>query len=166
MHGSDEHLDNAHLMRIAGRFSRRVRGFANAQGLPVIDCRRGERKHDLAEEYLARHTVKRGLFLILVGRAEAPLWDVRRAGSGSIFLKQNKAYVNHYSFHIMDPEWGHIMIKTGGHPPLRRADHPERTRVRSVPGQETQTRVQQGGQLFHVYDRQHTRGEARRYVGR
>ena len=118
MNGSDEQLDNAHLMRMAGRFSRRVRGFARAHQIPVIDCRRGERKHDLAEDYLATHTVKRGLFLILVGRAEVPLWDVRRAGSGSIFLKQKKAYVNHYSFHIMDPEWGHITIKMGGHPPF------------------------------------------------
>jgi len=118
MNGCDEQLDNAHLMRMAGRFSRRVRGFAKAHGLPVIDCRRGERKHDLAEDYLATHTVKRGLFLILVGRAEVPLWNVRRTGSGSIFLKQKKAYVNHYSFHIMDPEWGHITIKIGGHPPF------------------------------------------------
>ena len=43
MDGSDEHLDNAHLMRMAGRFSRRVRGFAKAHNIPVIDCRRGER---------------------------------------------------------------------------------------------------------------------------
>ncbi len=118
MNGSDEQLDNAHLMRMAGRFSRRVRGFAKAHRVPVIDCRRGERKHDLAEDYLATHAVKRGLFLIIVGRAEVPLWDVRRARSGSILLKQKKAYVNHYSFHIMDPEWGHITIKMGGHPPF------------------------------------------------
>ena len=118
MNGSDEQLDNAHLMRMAGRFSRRVRGFAKAHQIPVIDCRRGQRKHDLAEDYLATHTVNRGLFLILVGRAEVPLWDVRRAGSGGIFLRQKKAYVNHYSFHIMDPEWGHITIKMGGHPPF------------------------------------------------
>ena len=88
MNGSDEQLDNAHLMRMAGRFSRRVRGFAKAHRVPVIDCRRGERKHDLAEDYLATHAVKRGLFLILVGRAEVPLWDVRRARSGSILLKR------------------------------------------------------------------------------
>ena len=29
--GSDEALDNAHLMRMAGRFSRRLRGYAKAQ---------------------------------------------------------------------------------------------------------------------------------------
>jgi len=38
---SEEQLDNAHLMRMAGRFSRRVRGFAKAHGIPVIDCGRG-----------------------------------------------------------------------------------------------------------------------------
>jgi non-specific serine/threonine protein kinase len=37
--GSEEQLDTAHLMRLVGRFSRRVRGFAKAHGIPVIDCR-------------------------------------------------------------------------------------------------------------------------------
>ena len=27
-------------------------------------------------------------------------------------------YVNHYSFHILDPQWGHITIKISGHPPF------------------------------------------------
>ena len=39
--GSDETLDNAHLMRMAGRFSRRVRGWAQAHQIPVIDCSAG-----------------------------------------------------------------------------------------------------------------------------
>jgi len=118
MHGSDEQLDNAHLMRMAGRFSRRVRGFAKAHRIPVIDCRRGERKHDVAEEYLATHTVKRGLFLVLVARAIAPVWDVRRSRTGSLLLTKKTAFVNHYSFHIWDSEWGHLTIKMAGHPPF------------------------------------------------
>ena len=44
-------------MRMAGRFARRVRASAAANGIPVIDCKRGERKHQIAEEYLATHTV-------------------------------------------------------------------------------------------------------------
>ena len=63
-------------MRMAGRFSRRVRGYAKAHDIPVIDCPAGQRKHDLAKEYLARTTVTQGLFLVLVGRAQAPVWDV------------------------------------------------------------------------------------------
>jgi len=39
----------------------------------VIDCSAGQRKHDLAEEYLAKTRVTQGLFLVLVGRAQAPV---------------------------------------------------------------------------------------------
>jgi hypothetical protein len=118
MNGSDEHLDNTHLMRLAGRFSRRIRGFAKAHHITVIDCRRGERKHDLAQDYLANHSVKRGLFLILVGRATAPVWDVHRSSGGGIYLTKKLPFINHYSFHILDPMWGHITIKMAGHPPF------------------------------------------------
>src|ERR1700730_16620745 len=99
--GSDETLDNAHLMRLAGRFSRRVRGYAKAHGIPVIDCAAGQRKHDVAEEYLAKTTVTQGLFLVLVGRAQAPVWDV--GAKHHIERKKPMPYVNHYSFHILDP---------------------------------------------------------------
>ena len=37
--GSDEELDDAHLMRMAGHFGRRLRGWAKAHRVPVIDCR-------------------------------------------------------------------------------------------------------------------------------
>jgi len=63
-------------MRMAGRFSRRVRGYAKAHDIPVIDCSVGQRKHDLAEEYLAKTRITEGLFLVLVGRAQAPVWDI------------------------------------------------------------------------------------------
>ena len=26
--------------------------------------------------------------------------------------------MNHYSFHILDPDWGHVTIKMSGHPPF------------------------------------------------
>ncbi len=114
--GSDETLENAHLMRMAGRFSRRIRGYAKAHNIPVIDCLAGDRKHDIAEEYLAKTKVTQGLFLVLVGRAQAPVWDV--SPNHHIERKKPMPYVNHYSFHILDPEWGHITIKISGHPPF------------------------------------------------
>src|SRR3984957_1109856 len=114
--GSDATLDNTHLMRMAGRFSRRLRGYAKAKGIPVVDCAVGERKHDLAEEYLVKTKVTQGLFLILVGRAQAPVWDV--SGHHHLERKRPQPYVNHYSFHILDADWGHITIKISGHPPF------------------------------------------------
>jgi hypothetical protein len=55
--GSEETLDNTHLMRLAGRFSRRIHGYAKASGIPVVHCPAGERKHELAEEYLAKTNI-------------------------------------------------------------------------------------------------------------
>jgi len=112
--GSDDTLDNAHLMRLAGRFSRRVRGYAKAHDIPVIDCLAGERKHDVADDYLAKTTVTEGLFLVLVGRAQAPVWHVE----ANYHLERKTPYVNHYSFHILDRDWGHVTIKISGHPPF------------------------------------------------
>jgi hypothetical protein len=120
LYGTDEQLDDAHLMRLAGRFSRRVHGFAKAHQLPIEECQRGERKHELAEQYLATHPGTQGLFLILVSRAVAPVWEVKRSASSGALqpLVAKKAFVNHYSFHILDPDWGHLTIKMSGHPPF------------------------------------------------
>ena len=73
--GSDETLENAYLMRLAGRFSRRIRGYAKAHGIPVIDCSVGQRKHDLAEEYLAKTTVTQGF-------VSGPGWSSPGTGVG------------------------------------------------------------------------------------
>ncbi len=117
---SDDELDNAHLMRMAGRFSRRVRAWAAANGVPVIDCKSSERKHLIANEYLNAHPeLRRGVFMILVARASATTWDVQRSKKGVIHsLAKKKTFVNHYSFHILDPDWGHVTIKMSGHPPF------------------------------------------------
>jgi len=114
--GSDASLDNAHLMRMAGRFSRRVRGYAKAHGIPVLACSVDDRKHDIAEQYLATTRITEGLFLVLVGRAQAPVWDV--SGKHHLERKRPMPYVNHYSFHILDRDWGHLTIKISGHPPF------------------------------------------------
>src|SRR6476619_7240622 len=164
LHGDDEQLDNAHLIRMAGRFARRVRASAAAHGIPVIDCKRGERKHQIAEEYLATHPVNRGVFLIFVARAVAPVWEVTRSTGGVLCnLVKKRAFVNHYSFHILDPEWGHMTIKMSGHPPFG-AGHPQRARVRRRRGPGRQPRLCQGGQLLHPHRRPRRPGSDRRHL--
>jgi hypothetical protein len=116
----DGSLDNAHLMRLAGRFARRVRKWAEVNKVPVIDCKAGERKHLIAEEHLRGHPgLGPGVFMILVARAPATTWDVQHSQGGVIRnLAKKTTYVNHYSFHIIDPIWGHVTIKMAGHPPF------------------------------------------------
>lgn len=36
--GSDETLDQDHLLRLAGRFGRRLHAYASATGIPLIHC--------------------------------------------------------------------------------------------------------------------------------
>lgn len=119
LHGSDENLDNEHLMRMAGRFSRRIRAYGQKHGIPVIDCKQGTRKHQIAEEHLPQAPEHKGLFLVLVARASAPAWHVQKTHDGRIQnLARKYPYVNHYYFHIMDPDWGHVTVRMSGHPPF------------------------------------------------
>jgi len=121
LHGTEDNLDNTHLMRMAGRFSRRVRGWAKKHNVPVVYCAAGERKHKTAEELRPTDPSFRGIFAVLVGKAPAPVWEVLRFESGGFHIRHKKAlqYVNHYSFHIIDEEWGHVTIKICGHAPFK-----------------------------------------------
>ena len=118
LRGSDEDLDNTHLMRFAGRFSRRIHAYAEKQGIPLIQCRQGEKKHELAEPHLPQDLAFRGIFYIIAGLAPAPVFHVHRSKKGITNIKSKISYVNHYSFHILDPEWGHLTIKLCPHPPF------------------------------------------------
>ena len=80
--GSEDDLDDNHLIRMAGRFSRRLRAWAKVHSIPVIYCSPGQDKHKMAERHLATHQTKPGLFLILVSKAPALVWEVQRTGTG------------------------------------------------------------------------------------
>jgi hypothetical protein len=108
-------------MRMAGRFSRRLRAWAKANQVPVVYCSAGERKPEIAEGHLSTEQRKPGLFLILVSKAPAVIWEAQKTGTGKLgqlVPKDPWPCVNHYSFHILDPDWGHVTIKMSGHPPF------------------------------------------------
>jgi hypothetical protein len=117
--GSDETLDQEHLLRMAGRFSRRVHAYAKRRRIPLIHCEPGVHKHTLAEDYRPPDPLFTGLFLILVAKAPALVWEVTSRGGGPHLARKTPwPYVNHYHFHIIDREWGHLTFKLSGHPPF------------------------------------------------
>ncbi|MGB5832524.1 MAG: hypothetical protein WBG92_11105 [Thiohalocapsa sp.] len=118
--GSDQTLDQEHLQRLASRFSRRLHAWAKKQGIPLIHCAPGERKHELAESYLPQDPDQGGLFLILVAKAPGLVWEVQHNANGVPHVQRKTPwpFVNHYHFHLIDPDWGHITIKMSGHPPF------------------------------------------------
>ena len=107
LEGNDATLDDTHLMRFAGRFSRRVRAFAEKNRIPLIFGQAGERKQDLAAPYVPKDPAFRRIFCIIAGRAPAPVWRVRRFTKGDLHLEREEPYpwVNHYLFHILDAKW-------------------------------------------------------------
>jgi hypothetical protein len=46
LHGDDSQLDDKHLREMAGTFVRRLHAFCGKQGIPIIEARSGERKHE------------------------------------------------------------------------------------------------------------------------
>jgi len=121
LHGTCDNLDDTHLMRMAGRFSRRVYGWAKKNDIPILASKKGERKHKVAKQYLPKDPEFEGIFLVITSYMPAPVWKVLRFPSGGFHIKQKKPYpfVKHYFFHIMDKRWGHITICVSGHPPFR-----------------------------------------------
>ena len=118
--GDDDQLDNAHLMRFAGHFSRRVRAFAGKNNIPLEDFGAKERKDESYEKYLPTRKDFQGVFCIFVNRAPASVLHVERYGNGGMNIKKKEPwpYVNHYAFHIIDKEWGHVIIRFCPHPPF------------------------------------------------
>lgn len=120
IHGNDTQLNETMAMRYAGRFARRIRAYAEKNGIPILECGKGERKHEAAEQYIPDDRNYRGVFCILYGRAPAPVREIKHFGQGGIDIRVKKPYpyVNHYHFHIIDPEWGHLIIRLCPHPPF------------------------------------------------
>lgn len=118
LYGHDDNLDKEHLMRLGGRLGRRVKAYAEKTGLPLVYCKAGVRKQEIAQQYKPADESFRGLFLIISSRASGMVWDVRRTADGRIQNIECKyQYIKHYFFHIIDPDWGHVVIRMSGHPP-------------------------------------------------
>ena len=82
--GSDDGLDNTLLMRVAGRFARRVKGWAKSEGVPIVYSKAGERNENLAQPYLPKDPGFEGIFLIIVNRAPGNVWNVQHTADGRI----------------------------------------------------------------------------------
>jgi hypothetical protein len=120
LHGSDDNLDTNTLMRFAGRFSRRIHAYCKSESIPLIKCSGAERKDIVSRDYIPDDPTFSGIFLIIVSKSRSVIWDVERYGNGGLNLKKKEPmpFVNHYSFHIIDKEWGHVTIFMSGHPPF------------------------------------------------
>lgn len=115
-------LDKNQLMRFACRFGRRTQAFAKANQIPVLYPERGTRKHELAQTYLNDFKKPEGIFLIMVVREMAWVYESytpkTTAEKLHRHLDMNMRLVNYYYFHLRDKHWGHVTIGISPHPPF------------------------------------------------
>jgi hypothetical protein len=105
--GGVQALSGQALRQAAGDLARRLKAHCHQHGILWIECGPGDLKYEIAREHRPKDPAFRGVFAVLVGRAPAPLWQVRRNGQGQITeLRRTEPwpYVQHYYFQSIDPE--------------------------------------------------------------
>lgn len=79
------------MLRTAGRFIRRVRAYAKRHRMPLIHCGPGARRHELAAQSRPQEPNFTGVFLILVAKAPALVWEVTQSSQGGPHLRRKTA---------------------------------------------------------------------------
>lgn len=97
------------------RFVESVDRFTDEQGVDLINFRKGQRKDDVAREYLDRFEYDEGL--LFVGKAQektaVPRTIKKTDADGKKYpwIVPGSAMVNHYYFYILDRDFGPLFIK-------------------------------------------------------
>lgn len=105
----------AALAPITDAFNAAVRGFARGHDIPLIDFVKGQRKDDVAREYLAHFHGSEGV--VLIGRAQEKTrvfrTEKRRDGQGKSYpwIVKTTAVVNQWYFYCVDEDFGPFFLK-------------------------------------------------------
>src|SRR3954470_9535811 len=93
-----------------------IHGFVAARGLEMVAFAKGQRKDDLAQQFLARFTEPEGV--LFVGRAQekAGVWRTQRryspaTGGSYAWLVRSSAFINFFYFYCVDADFGPFFLK-------------------------------------------------------
>ena len=133
-HRGQPFASSALLEPISQGFIADLYRFAKDQGVPVIDFAKGQRKDDLAHEFLAEFDRPEGV--LFVGRAQekAPVFRTEKrrnpvTGATSPWIVRATAIVNHFYIYAVDGDFGPFFIKFCSYFPLQRQIVHQRQRV-------------------------------------
>ncbi|HEX3204741.1 MAG TPA: hypothetical protein VHQ68_00725 [Propionibacteriaceae bacterium] len=93
-----------------------IHGFVAARGLELVSFAKGQRKDDLAQQFLAKFTDEEGV--LFVGRAQekAGVWRTQRryspsTGGSYAWLVRASAFINFFYFYCVDADFGPFFLK-------------------------------------------------------
>ena len=121
-HRGFQFASSALMAPMSNDFISRIERFANYEHIDIVAFRSGQRKEDVAKDYLERFRLKEGI--LFIGKAQEKTRVVRtekrrnpKTGATYAWLVYSTAMVNHYYFYCKDRDFGLFFIKLGSYFP-------------------------------------------------
>jgi hypothetical protein len=96
-------------------FVEAIERFVDAEGVELITFEKGQRKDDIAQEYLAQFDGEEGVLFVGKAQEKASVFRTERrrdaAGQTYPWITRSTAMPNHYYFYLLDRDFGPLFIK-------------------------------------------------------
>jgi hypothetical protein len=100
---------------LSEQFVNAIERFVTTEGLDLVTFKKGQRKDDVAQEYLASFTAEEGVLFVGKAQEKASVFrtEKRRNTDGSTYpwIYRSTTPVNHYYFYLVDRDFGPLFIK-------------------------------------------------------
>lgn len=115
-HRGHTFASSALMKPISEDFVARLESFAREQGIPLIRFEKGQRKDDVAKEYLAGFKGREGLLFIGKAQEKTPVFRTERrrhpkTGQSYAWIVPSTGMVNHYYCYGVDEDFGPFFLK-------------------------------------------------------
>lgn len=115
-HRGHRFASSALMAPMTRAFISSIERFADQQGIDLITFKKGQRKEDVAQQYLAQFPLEQGV--LFIGKAQEKTSVSRtekrrnpQTGQTYPWLVRTTAFVNHYYFYCVDRHFGPFFIK-------------------------------------------------------
>jgi hypothetical protein len=115
-HRGHRFASSALLAPITDAFLAAIDAFTAAHTIPVITFAKGQRKDDVAAEYLARWDQPEGILFVGKAQEKTPVFRTEKrknpeTGQCYPWIVRSTAMVNHYYFYCVDEDFGPFFLK-------------------------------------------------------
>src|SRR3989449_5988210 len=100
---------------ISEQFVKAIERFVATEGIDLVTFEKGQRKDDVAQEYLARFEGEEGVLFVGKAQEKASVFRTEKrrdvAGKTYPWIIRSTAMVNHYYVYLVDRDFGPLFIK-------------------------------------------------------
>lgn len=114
-HRGDPVPSSALMARMTAAFRKSIDDYIKENAIDVVPFEKGERKDEVAKQYLARFEGREGVLFVGIAQEKAPVFRTQkrksRDGSTYPWIVRSTAMVNQYYFYCVDADFGPFFLK-------------------------------------------------------